>query len=500
MKRTSVQTPIILGFGAMLLILSAVVLANIYQIHVFSEQIRAIVLERNKKSDLAALMNELHRNRFRSLVHATALTDPFERDDEIRYFRELAREFIKARDQFMSLPLDDSELSTWESIRTEVRKVEAESESVVEYLQADYLDTAKTLIKTRLAPLQDSMMAGWNQLLYVQNEKNKEALRQSDRMDSEMRQISIVLGGIAVLIGLSVALYAIRTSRRLEADLLEEKARAQITLEALSEAVIRINPQGEICYLNPYAEFLLDRQLQPDGACIATEAIQLLDKTSRKSLLEPMLADLKRNLKAALPNNACLVTTEGMEYDVEGSGAPLHMGAQQELGALIVLRDITEARNNLRRNSSCAGIDPVTGLTDWTVLEDRLASALLGKRAEDQPMGFLLVRLDNLDAIRASAGYTSLDTLFRQIGHLLQLRIRDSDILSRFDDTGFGILLTSCPETKATDIADDIRRALDQFSLEWDQQTLPVRAHVGRVQIPPFAGTLHDCLRAAGTA
>lgn len=498
MKRTSVQTPIILGFGAMLLILTAVALVNIYQIHAFSEQIRAIVLERNKKSDLAALMNELHRNRYRSLIHATALTDPFERDDEIRYFRQLARDFIEAREEFISLPLDDSELATWEQIRSEVRKVEAESEVIVEYLQSDYLDTARSLIKTRLAPLQDSMMAGWNQLLYVQNEKNQAALRQSDSMDSELRQLSIILGGFAVLIGISVAAYAIRTSRRLEADLMEEKERAQVTLETLSEAVIRVNPQGEICYLNPHAEFLLDRQLPANGGCLTTDALQLLDKTSRRSLLEPMLADLQRNLKTTLPDNACLLTAEGMEYDIEGSAAPMRMGSSQAPGAVIVLRDVTEQRATLRRLSSRNGIDPITGLTDATLLEERLASALLGKRAEDQPMGFILVRIDNLDAIRNNAGNDGIETVLRQIGRLLQPRVRDSDILSRYNDTGFGMLLPSCPEAKAMEIAEAVRRTLDQYRLEWDNQHLPLQTHVGRVQIPPFSGTLHDCLRAAG--
>jgi diguanylate cyclase (GGDEF)-like protein len=497
MKRTSVQTPIILGFGAMLLILATVVLANIYQIHVFSEHIRTIVLERNKKSDLAALMNELHRNRYRALVHATALSDPFERDDEIRYFREMAGEFIKARDQFTSLPLDESELATWESIRAEVRKVEAESEVIVDYLQADYLDTAKTLIKNRLAPLQDSMMAGWNQMLYVQNEKNKAALRESNAMDSELRQLSIILGAIATLVGFSVAAFAIRTSRRLEADLQEEKERAQITLEAISEAVIRINPQGEICYLNPYAEFLLGMQL-PEGGCGEISAVQLLDKNSRTSLLEPMLADLRRNLKLSLPANACLVTTQGMEYDVEGSGAPMRMGTTEAPGAVIVLRDVTEMRNSLRSQGGCAGIDPITGLTDSLVLEDRLSSALRGKRSEDQPLAFLLVRFDNLDDISAVAGNSSIDLVFRQTTHLLQLRIRDSDLLCRYDNTGFGILLTKCPEAKAMDIADDILRSIEQYRLRIDQHSLSVKAHIGRVLIPPFAGTLYDCLRAAG--
>lgn len=500
MNRPSVQVPIILGFSAMLLILFTVVATNVYQIRSFGAQIRAIVLERNKKSDLAAVMNELHRSRYRSLLHASALADPFQRDEEISYFRDLAREFIKARDQFTSLPLDDSEAATWESIRAEVRSVETQSEIIVDALQAGDLDTAKQLIKTRLAPLQDMMMAGWNQMLYVQNEKNREALRQSDRIDNEVRRWSLVLGGAALLIGLGVAIFVVRTSRRLEQALREEKERAQVTLASISEAVVRLNGNGQICFLNPYAEYLLGVKLAVGEPCKPESVLQLLDGTTRKPLTQGLVADLRRNLSVVLPARTCLISAEGMEYEVEGSGAPLSLGDDKPAGAVLVLRDVTETRNSLRQRSGCAGIDPITGLTDTLQLEERLSSTLLGKRAEDQPLAFLLVRLDNLEEIRAQAGNGAVDALFLQVGRQLQTRVRDSDMLSRLDDTAFGILLLSCPETKAAQIAGAIRETLHAFQLQWGTQTLGIKAHVGRVQVPPFSGTLSDCLRAASKA
>lgn len=503
MKRTSVQVPIILGFSAMLCILTAVVLANIYQIHAFGEHIRAIVLERNKKSDLAARMALLHRDRYTSLVHASALSDPFERDEEINRFRDMARQFIKARDEFLALPLDDSEIATWQAIRAEVRKVEAESETVIERFQADDIAAAKYLIKQHLSPFQDNMMRGWNQLLALQQEKNLDALRQSADMDSQLRRLSIVLGGIAVAIGFSVAWFAVRTSRRLEDEILLEKERAQITLASLSEAVIRINPQGEICYLNPYAEYFLGLRVEEGNRCKPAESFQILDKTSRKSLFEPFLDDLRRNLKTSLPANACLVTAVGMEYDIEGIGAPLRPSSSDSAaeglspGAVIVLRDITESRNMLRRQAGRAGFDPVTGLTDPQVLDDRLSAALLGKRAEDQPLGFLMIQVENLDAIRASSSNAGIEALFDRLKRLLMVRLRDSDIVSRYDDTSFALLLPSCPEGKVIEIAEDLQRILDQYQLEWDNKRHAVEAHVGRVLIPPFSGTLSDCLDAA---
>jgi diguanylate cyclase (GGDEF)-like protein len=498
-KRTSVHAPIILGFGAMLLILTAVVLANVYQTHVFSEHIRAIVQERNKKSELAALMNELHRARYRSLIHASVLTDPFARDDEIRYFRDMAREFIEARDEFMSLPLDESEISTWESIRVEVRKVEAEAESIIDHLEDDDLDTAKRMISTRLASMQEKMMAGWSQMLYVQSEKNKQALLDSARMDRDLRQLSIVLGGVAVLIGFSVAMFAVRTSRRLEEALVNEKEQAQTTLESISDAVIRVNPQGDICYLNPPAEFLLDMQLQP-GDCKPVDALQLIERESRKPLLDGVLTDLRRNLKVVLPENTCLVTKEGMEYDIQGSASPLRLGPRGASGAVIILRDVTEARSSLRRQYGYADFDPVTGLSDPRAIEDRLASALHGKRSADQPMGFLLVRLGNLESIRASAGNSAAESILQQIGQILRLRVRDRDLICRLGPDSLGMLLAVCPEAKVAEIADDVRQSLALYHFDAGSERLSVDALIGKVLIPPFSGTLEECMRAAGAS
>jgi diguanylate cyclase (GGDEF)-like protein len=497
MNRTSVQVPIILGFAALLLILFAVVASNVYQINTFGTQIRAIVLERNKKSDLAAVMNELHRARYRSLLHASVLSDPFRRDEEISYFRELAREFIKARDQFTALPLDDSEMATWQMIRGYVRNVEAEAEVIQDALQDDKLDEAQRMIKDRLAPMQERMMAGWTQLLYVQGEKNREALLQSERIDRDVRRMSIVLGSIALVIGLAVAILAIRGSRRLEEALLEEKERAQVTLASISEAVIRLNARGEVSFLNPYAEFLLGARLEGEATRDLTSVLQLLDGASRESILGGLIADLKRGIGANLPAGTRLVTGDGMEYEVDGSIAPLGQGLGGG-GAVLVLRDVTENHDSLRRRSGCLGVDPVTGLADALQIEERLGSALLGKRAKDQPLAFILARLDNLEAIRAQGGNESLNRLMLHIARQLSMQVRDSDLIGHMDDNTLGILLPSCSEEKANAIAEAVRAALGSLRPVPAVPELGVAARVGVVCIPPFTGTLHDCLRAAG--
>ena len=499
MSRTSVQIPILIGFSLILLILGVVIAANISQIHNFSTQIRTIVLERNQKSELAAYMKRLQRSRYRSLLYASALEDPFERDEELRYFHSLAGDFIKARDKFTLLPLDRDEASMWNAIRSDVQQIRSESVIVLDHLEGNRLELARRLIKTRIAPIQERLMDSWSRLVDKQSEKNKGDLVETDRLESEIKRLSLLLGAFALLVGVIVAYVALRISRHLEDTLRQEKDRAQLVLESISEAVIRLNAKGEICYLNPYAEHTLGIKLDYDPACKSGNELQLVDKLTRESFTEVLLEDLRRGIRVSFPPNTCLISSEGMEYDVEGGGTPL-IGREHLMGAVIVFRDVTENLEALRKNTGRGRIDLITGLSDSMALESRLADALQGQRAKDHPLAFLRIQILNLDEIRQTLGTTARDILMRQIASQLQTRIRETDVLASMNDNSFGILLITCPEPKAAHIASHIRDSLAHYQLHWEDHSHPILFQVGMVQIPPFAGTLTECLEAASHA
>jgi len=314
-----------------------------------------------------------------------------------------------------------------------------------------------------------------------------------------LTRISLILGAAAFLVGIIVAYFALRISRRMEDDLLEEKDRAQVTLESISEAVIRINGEGQLCFLNPFAEHLLGIRLDEKTACQPESALQLLDKWSREPLTASILDDLRKGRRVALPANACLISAEGMEYDVEGSGAPLKIHGRIT-GAVLVVRDVTESREVLRRKAQCNGIDPNTGLSDTSLLESILMGTLRGKRADDQPMAFLLLRLPDMDRLRKDLGLNAQGALMQHLINLLRAQIRESDVLVSVDENSLGIVLYACPAAQAEAVADKIKDNLQHFRFVWDGQPRVVALNLGMILIPPFKGTLNECIAAASHA
>ena len=82
MKRPSALVPVIAGFGVILLLLLSVTAISVTHIRLISDQLSAIVSERNQKAEFAAIMHGLHESRFQSLLLAANQTDAFRRDEE----------------------------------------------------------------------------------------------------------------------------------------------------------------------------------------------------------------------------------------------------------------------------------------------------------------------------------------------------------------------------------------------------------------------------------
>nr|MBP8902660.1 hypothetical protein [Thiobacillaceae bacterium] len=117
MRTPSALVPVVAGFGVILLLLLAVTAIGVTHIRHLSNQLTAIVSERNQKAEFAATMHALHQARYQSLTLASSLDDPFLRDEEMMRFARMAGTFIQVRDRFLDLPLDADELELWHEIR-----------------------------------------------------------------------------------------------------------------------------------------------------------------------------------------------------------------------------------------------------------------------------------------------------------------------------------------------------------------------------------------------
>jgi diguanylate cyclase (GGDEF)-like protein len=92
--------------------------------------------------------------------------------------------------------------------------------------------------------------------------------------------------------------------------------------------------------------------------------------------------------------------------------------------------------------------DPLTGLPNRTLLEDRLAMAVAGQGRSGSVLAVLFCDLDRFKLVNDSLGHESGDAVLLVIAERLQRAVRGTDTVSRLGGDEFVVL---CPDLKGED-------------------------------------------------
>ena len=121
------------------------------------------------------------------------------------------------------------------------------------------------------------------------------------------------------------------------------------------------------------------------------------------------------------------------------------------------LRVVTDDRVIVRR-PHMATTDPVTGLPDRHHIEQVIEE--LGKRWAGHEVSLVVLDIDNLPDVRHRYGSNASEEVLRHLGSLLRDRQRNDDVVARWSDDCFLVLLPRCPESAANQVADRLRVAV----------------------------------------
>lgn len=99
-----------------------------------------------------------------------------------------------------------------------------------------------------------------------------------------------------------------------------------------------------------------------------------------------------------------------------------------------------------------ASLDFVTGLYNAKYLQDQLQREL----SYDRPCALLVIDVDGFSEINECHGDREANGLLRHVGQVLQLGMRQNDLLCRYAGDRFIALLTNCDAATARQQADDM--------------------------------------------
>lgn len=186
-------------------------------------------------------------------------------------------------------------------------------------------------------------------------------------------------------------------------------------------------------------------------------------------------------------------------FPVQYSSNPIHEQGEVR-GAVVVFRNVAEARAMTRKMDYLATHDPLTGLYNRREFERRLESALESARAQHRTHTICYVDLDQFKVVNDTCGHVAGDELLRQVTTLLHDHMQERDTLARLGGDEFGVLFAGRGIEEAMDLANDLRAVVEDFRFVWNDKTFSLGASMGLAEINADTETVAAALSAADAA
>ncbi|HZX15861.1 MAG TPA: EAL domain-containing protein [Pseudomonas sp.] len=287
--------------------------------------------------------------------------------------------------------------------------------------------------------------------------------------------------------------------KAVEEALFVEKARALLTLNSISDAVISTDLQGNVDYLNNAAEQMTGWLLEEAQGRPIDEVMRLVNDKTRETVPNPIFKVLQQDEAKLLAAGTILIRRDGSEAAIEDSAAPIHDSAERIKGAVMVFHDMTAAQAMTEKMAHLAQHDALTNLPNRALLNDRINQAIALAERSGSSLALLFLDLDNFKHINDSLGHGVGDQLLQAVALRLSDCVRSADTVSRLGGDEFVVLLSeNQTDEDATLTAEKI---LNTLAMPHNiGQQLHVTSSIGISTYPNDAKDAESLIKNADTA
>jgi diguanylate cyclase (GGDEF)-like protein/PAS domain S-box-containing protein len=255
--------------------------------------------------------------------------------------------------------------------------------------------------------------------------------------------------------------------------------RAAITLNSIGDAVVSTDVTGNITYLNPVAESMTGWSLQEAQGRPLQEVLRIVDADTREPVPDPLALAMRQDEAVGLGANCVLLHRDGHESAIEDTASPIHDASGTVTGAVIVFHDVSAARAMSLRMSHLAQHDPLTGLPNRVLLDDRLSRAVESCGRRRTRLAVLFVDVDRFKFYNDTFGHAAGDQILRTVGQRLAGCVRSADTVSRQGGDEFVVLLPDVESTEGARVIAAKMLAAMSIPHRVEHQDLEVTVSVG---------------------
>lgn len=287
---------------------------------------------------------------------------------------------------------------------------------------------------------------------------------------------------------------------------LERKAAFQLCsndrgiLDAIADAVINTDAEGNVLYLNTAAMRLMSVTQQAALGTPIAALMTLHDDTTLAPIVHPALQAIATGQTIRLPRGTMLLRTDGTEIIIEDSTAPVMSASGAIHGAVMVFHDVTDAHELRAQVDYLAWNDFLTGLPNRFSAQRHLNRILLEAQARELPLAVMYLDLDKFKLVNDTLGHAAGDAVLVSVAARLRSCFRLIDLVSRQGGDEFVVLMApGAGSADATRAADRVLAAI-ALPHEVDGKEIHIGTSIGIALYPEHGMSGETLLRHADTA
>jgi diguanylate cyclase (GGDEF)-like protein/PAS domain S-box-containing protein len=175
-------------------------------------------------------------------------------------------------------------------------------------------------------------------------------------------------------------------------------------------------------------------------------------------------------------------------------------GDGTEVGSILVLSDSTARHQYEEKLWALAHHDPLTGLPNRSLFQDRCAQALSQAKRRGSGLALLWIDLDGFKNVNDDLGHESGDALLVQVAQRLGARTRDSDTLARMGGDEFAVVLPDLTNAyQAEALANELVKQLSQ-AFDLPRGVAHISGSIGVALYPQDAQSVEGLIHCADLA
>ncbi|SDP91210.1 PAS domain S-box-containing protein/diguanylate cyclase (GGDEF) domain-containing protein [Phyllobacterium sp. YR620] len=279
--------------------------------------------------------------------------------------------------------------------------------------------------------------------------------------------------------------------------LAREKDLYRVTLQSIGDAVLTTNVDDIITFANPAAERLLLRSASELIGAPVSGALHLVDEVSDHVLTSSTMRAMENRSTVDRVENAVVVRSDGERRSIRDLASPIFNTAGAVTGSVLVVQDVTNARNLQRELSHAATHDTLTGLLNRRAFEVATASILA---SPDRRHALLYIDLDRFKMVNDTLGHAAGDALLKLATASMNSVLPHDAVIGRLGGDEFAAVLPSANPEDTKAIAERLIEEIRKVRLEWDGKLQEIGASVGIAFLDDPNLTLNEAVARADAA